>query len=128
MRAGSFHRLWQAALTEYDEIKGLDWSWLSADGCQTKAPLAVEKSGPNPTDRAKQGTKRSLLVEAAGVCANWRNCCQLAAVLTELASREIQEFGQKEPGMIQPTAPESEEERATEDDSSGFIPPPFAWN
>jgi putative transposase len=26
-----------------------------------------KKSGPNPTDRAKQGTKRSLLVEAAGV-------------------------------------------------------------
>jgi len=48
VRAGFFHRLWQAALTEYDEIKGLDWSWLSADGCQTKAPLAGEKSGPNP--------------------------------------------------------------------------------
>jgi transposase len=26
-----------------------------------------EKTGPNPTDRAKSGTKRSLLVEACGV-------------------------------------------------------------
>jgi putative transposase len=26
-----------------------------------------EKTGPNPTDRAKRGTKRSLLTEAAGI-------------------------------------------------------------
>ena len=62
------------------------------------------------------------------ICAYGRNCCQLAAVLTELASREIQAFGQKEPGMIQPTSPEGEEERGKGDNSSGFIPPPFAWN
>lgn len=42
-RQGFFRRLWQAALADYDELKGLDWSWLSADGCQTKAPLAGEK-------------------------------------------------------------------------------------
>jgi putative transposase len=29
--------------------------------------LAGKKSGPNPTDRAKQGVKRSLLTEADGV-------------------------------------------------------------
>lgn len=33
----------------------------------TKAPLGGEKTGPNPTDRAKRGTKRSLLVDATGV-------------------------------------------------------------
>ena len=36
------------------------------DGAMTKAPLAGEKTGPNPTDRAKAGTKRSFLVEASG--------------------------------------------------------------
>jgi putative transposase len=51
---------------EFDRLKGPDWSWLSMDGCQTKAPL-WEKNGKNPTDRGKLGTKRSPLVEAAGV-------------------------------------------------------------
>lgn len=30
-------------------------------------PLGGERSGPNPTDRAKRGVKRSLLCEGAGV-------------------------------------------------------------
>lgn len=47
-REGVFLRLWQSALGDYDEIQGLDWSWLSADGCQTKAPLAGEKKRPQP--------------------------------------------------------------------------------
>jgi hypothetical protein len=29
----------------------------------TKAPLGKEKIGPNPTDHAKRGVKRSLFVE-----------------------------------------------------------------
>jgi putative transposase len=34
----------------------------------TKALLAgIEDTGPNPTDRTKQGIKRSLLTDAAGV-------------------------------------------------------------
>ncbi len=31
-------RLWEAALCDYDEIKGLDWEWLALDGAMTKAP------------------------------------------------------------------------------------------
>ena len=31
------------------------------------APRGGKKTGKNPTDRAKQGTKRSLLVEAEGI-------------------------------------------------------------
>jgi putative transposase len=33
----------------------------------TKAPLGKEQTGPNPTDRAKRGMKRSLLVEGTGI-------------------------------------------------------------
>jgi putative transposase len=36
-------------------VIGIDWSFLSADGAMTKAPLGVPKTGPNPTDRAKKG-------------------------------------------------------------------------
>jgi hypothetical protein len=34
-----------------DEVSGIDWIWLSADGCMTKVPLALETVGNNPTDR-----------------------------------------------------------------------------
>jgi len=66
-RARIFKRMWRAGLDEYDEIKGLKWEWQSADGVMTKAPLGGEATGKNPTDRAKCGTKRSLLVEAKGI-------------------------------------------------------------
>jgi putative transposase len=33
----------------------------------TKAPLGGDCTGPNPTDRAKQGTKRSLLTDGHGL-------------------------------------------------------------
>ncbi len=60
MEAGSF-------LFAYDKLKGIDWSWLAMDGAMTKAPLGMEKTGPNPTDRGKKGTKRSLFTDARGV-------------------------------------------------------------
>jgi transposase len=65
-RAGVFRRMWAAGLTDYDELKGIAWKWQAADGTMTKAPLGGEKTGPNPTDRAKSGTKRSLLVDERG--------------------------------------------------------------
>jgi transposase len=65
--AGVFVTLWAEGLREYDALKGLDWSWVAMDGAMTKAPLGGERTGKNPTDRGKLGTKRSLLVEAAGV-------------------------------------------------------------
>ncbi len=67
VRAGVFLRMWQAGLTEYDELKGLAWKWQAADGAMTKAPLGGEKTGKNPTDRGKLGTKRSLLVDEQGL-------------------------------------------------------------
>lgn len=33
-------------LLEYDELKGIDWSWLALDGAMTKAPLGGEKNRP----------------------------------------------------------------------------------
>jgi putative transposase len=65
-KAGVFKRMWKAGLREYDEIKGIDYEWQSVDGAMTKAPLGGEKTGANPTDRGKTGTKRSLLVDGRG--------------------------------------------------------------
>jgi putative transposase len=51
----------------YDEKVGLHWTWQSIDGAMTKAPLGGEATGPNPTDRAKKGVKRSLQTEGEGI-------------------------------------------------------------
>ncbi len=64
---GVFLEMWRMGLYEYDCFRGLDWAWMIMDGCMTKAPLGGEKTGKNPTDRAKSGTKRSLLVEGGGI-------------------------------------------------------------
>ena len=62
-----FKKMWKAGLLELDEKKGLDWAWQCMDGAMTKAPLGGEKTGKNPTDRAKSGVKRSLLTEGHGI-------------------------------------------------------------
>jgi putative transposase len=53
--AGVFEAFWCQELSNYDALKGIDWSWCSMDGVITKAPLGGEGTGPNPTDRAKRG-------------------------------------------------------------------------
>lgn len=63
----TFIALWQAGLSEYDEVEGIQWEWQSVDGAMTKAPFAKGATGPNPTDRAKRGVKRSLLTDGAGI-------------------------------------------------------------
>lgn len=65
--SGVFAILWEIALQLCDELVGSDWRWQSVDGDMTKAPLAGETTGKNPTDRGKTGTKRSLFTEAAGI-------------------------------------------------------------
>lgn len=45
---GIFLNLWKQGLTEYDELKGIDWAWQSMDGAMTKAPLGGEKNRRKP--------------------------------------------------------------------------------
>jgi len=66
-KAGVFEKMWQEGVIEYDKVKGIKWEWQSIDGCITKAPLGGEDTGPNPVDRAKSGTKRSLLTDGQGI-------------------------------------------------------------
>ena len=44
--AGVFLKLWQAGVEHFDELRGVDWNWLSMDGALTKAPLVGEKNRP----------------------------------------------------------------------------------
>jgi len=52
---GVFLALWKTSLLEYDGLKGLDWDWLSMDGCMTKAPLGGEKDGQKPHRPRQEG-------------------------------------------------------------------------
>ena len=59
--------MWIDGLAMYDNKTGIDWKWQAMDGVITKAPLGEKSTGPNPTDRAKSGTKLSILVDGKGI-------------------------------------------------------------
>jgi transposase len=44
IEADVFEVFWRLGLLEYDEFKGIDWSWLALDGAMTKAPLGGGKN------------------------------------------------------------------------------------
>lgn len=53
VEGGVFEELWEFALIEYDELKGIDWKWQSMDGAMTKSPLGGKKNREKP-DRSRQ--------------------------------------------------------------------------
>jgi putative transposase len=63
---GMLLEVWGAVAGECEALGDLDWTWQAVDGMMGKARMGGDKRGPNPTDRAKQGTKKSLHVEAQG--------------------------------------------------------------
>ncbi len=65
--AGLMERLHALALQAYERMIGLELEDLAVDGCITKAPSGGEVAGRSPVDRGKQGLKRSVLTEGAGL-------------------------------------------------------------
>ena len=59
INAGFFLALWRAGIAEYDEMEGIAWEWQSIDGSMVKAPMALETTGSNPTDRGKKRKQAS---------------------------------------------------------------------
>ena len=70
-RAGVFAGCWRRGLLAYDAAAGIDWSFLSADGAMTKAPLGGEQTGANPTDRGKKGRSVRFSARQAGYRSGW---------------------------------------------------------
>jgi transposase len=65
-----------------------------------------EKTGPNPTDRAKQGVKRSLLTEGSGVpvglaidCANRHDCKMTKETIKSIPVKRPKPTKRKKQGM-----------------------------
>ena len=65
--AGVMDTLLALALGAYDRLIGLALSDLAIDCCMTKAPCGGEVAGRSPVDRGKQGRKRPLAVDGAGI-------------------------------------------------------------
>jgi putative transposase len=64
--ASFFRDFWELMLRESEDSQAVDWSWASIDGSFTRGAFGQQKSGPNPTDRGKGGSKRSVMVDGGG--------------------------------------------------------------
>lgn len=70
--AGVFLELWRRGLTQYEALKGIDWTWLAADGAMTKAPLGGEKhraeshGSPQAGDEAQRAHRSQGRARGAG--------------------------------------------------------------
>ncbi len=65
-QAGVFHEIWRQGLLDYDEIVGIDWAWLAADGAMGKAPLGAPRPGRIPLIERKGGETFASLRGARG--------------------------------------------------------------
>lgn len=65
--AGIWQRLFEILLAELQAAHKIDWYRALVDSASSRAPCGGEKTGPNPTDRRKLGSKHHLLTDAHGI-------------------------------------------------------------
>ncbi|WP_435005858.1 IS5 family transposase (plasmid) [Tundrisphaera lichenicola] len=63
---GVMEKIWAVLVEDCGELGGVLWEWQSADGAMGKARFGGDEVGPNPTDRGKNGVKRSVIVDQDG--------------------------------------------------------------
>jgi len=68
--AGFWEKLHQAMLSELRKADQIDWSRAAIDSGTVRAVGGGEKTGPNPTDRRKPGSKHHVLADANGLPLN----------------------------------------------------------
>jgi transposase len=66
-QAGVWERLHEVLLNELQEADRIDWSRAAVDSTHTRALGGGQKTGENPTDRRKLGTKHHIVTDANGV-------------------------------------------------------------
>jgi putative transposase len=84
---GVFPEVWAVLVRECDDLGGLHWDWQAVDGWLGKARLGGEKVGPNPTDRAKAGTKKAFTSTAKGGRWGWRSPARIAPTASSSRGR-----------------------------------------
>lgn len=63
---GLFEKLFKKMVKFYARECKIGWKWQSIDSMMSPSPLGGSKTGRNPTDRAKLGSKVHLLVDERG--------------------------------------------------------------
>ena len=66
-RAGVWDLIHFALLDWLARKDQIDWSRAVVDSCSIRAVHGGDQTGPNPTDRAKRGSKRHLICDGRGV-------------------------------------------------------------
>ena len=64
--AGIFDQVLVEMVKFYAQCLGIGWEWQSIDSATRPAPLGGTKTGRNPTDRGKSGSKLHILVDEKG--------------------------------------------------------------
>ena len=62
-RAGVWEQIHFVLLDWLTRREGIDWSRAVLDACSVRAVFGGLQTGPNPTDRAKLGSKRHLICD-----------------------------------------------------------------
>ena len=65
--AGVWDRLHELLLAELNAADKIDWSRTAVDSGTVRAVGGGNKTGPNPTDRSKPGSKHHVITDADGV-------------------------------------------------------------
>ena len=74
-------RVFETLLAELQATHKIDWYRALVDSASVRAPCGGEKTGPNPTDRRKLGSKHHMLTDANGI--------PLAVMLTEANRHDV---------------------------------------
>jgi transposase len=65
--AGVWQQVFEALLAELQAAHKIEWYRALVDSASVRAPCGGEKTGPNPTDRRKLGSKHHVLTDANGI-------------------------------------------------------------
>lgn len=80
-RAGIWQRIFESLLADLQATHKIDWYRAIVDSSSVRAPCGGDKTGPNPTDRRKLGSKHHLITDANGI--------PLAVILTEANRHDV---------------------------------------
>ena len=90
-RRGVWSRLLENLLAELQQHDKIDWTRAIVDSASLRAPAGGRKTGPNPTDRRKRGSKHHVLTDGHGIPlaisltkANRNDICELLPLLQKI--------------------------------------------
>jgi transposase len=66
-KAGGWQKIHEVLLSKLREADQIDWSRAVTDSASIRALYGGEKTGKNPTDRGKKGSKHHLITDAQGI-------------------------------------------------------------